>query len=51
MDKAKIVKNTQPTIKLSDIDVVPIFVGILVILVTLGKGVDAQTNAGIAKNA
>lgn len=37
MDKAKTVKNAQPTIKLSDIDFVPILVGVLVILVTLGK--------------
>lgn len=37
MDKAKTVKNAQPTIKLSDIDFVPILVGLFVILVTLGK--------------
>lgn len=37
MDKAKTVKNVQPTIKLSDIDIVPILIGIFVILVTLGK--------------
>lgn len=37
MDTPKRVKNVQPTIKLSDIDFVPIFIGVLVILVTLGE--------------